>query len=337
MIASVDPKSGRLALVRNPHFRVWSADARPDGYADEIRFRLSEDTEARFAVVEEGTADWAQGFVPGEQRKALLTRHAGGLHSDPSPLSVWLFLNTRQPPFNDPRVRRALNYATDRKRLTELVGGPAFARPTCQILPPGVPGFRPYCPYTLNPNPAGTWTAPDLARAKALVVESGTRRMRVGVVSFQEVVALQTARYFVALLGELGYRSSLRKVLPGFPEYLDYVGDPRNRAQSGQAGWLAATLTASDFFLSSFSCSAANLSQFCDREIEAQVGQAATAQTLDPARANALWAAVDRALVDRAAVVPIGNPRRLVLVSERVGNYQNHPLWGTLLDQLWVE
>ena len=28
-----------IRLVRNSHFRVWSSDVRPDGYADEIRFR----------------------------------------------------------------------------------------------------------------------------------------------------------------------------------------------------------------------------------------------------------------------------------------------------------
>jgi len=28
--------------------------------------------------------------------------------------------------------------------------------------------------------------------------------------------------------------------------------------------------------------------------------------------------------------------RAVALVSPRVGNYQYHPLWFTLLDQLWV-
>jgi hypothetical protein len=31
------------------------------------------------------------------------------------------------------------------------------------------------------------------------------------------------------------------------------------------------------------------------------------------------------------------NPRNAALVSKRVGNYQSHPLLGTLLDQLWVK
>ncbi|MBD0328918.1 MAG: hypothetical protein ICV64_02290 [Thermoleophilia bacterium] len=46
---------------------------------------------------------------------------------------------------------------------------------------------------------------------------------------------------------------------------------------------------------------------------------------------------MDRALVDRAPVVPVSSVRNRVFVSERVGNVQAHPLWGTLLDQLWVK
>jgi hypothetical protein len=34
--------------------------------------------------------------------------------------------------------------------------------------------------------------------------------------------------------------------------------------------------------------------------------------------------------------VPMYNLRGVVLVSERVGNFQFHPVWFTLLDQLWV-
>ena len=37
------------------------------------------------------------------------------------------------------------------------------------------------------------------------------------------------------------------------------------------------------------------------------------------------------------AVAPLTNPVFVDFVSERVGNYQHHPLWGILLDQLWVQ
>ena len=35
--------------------------------------------------------------------------------------------------------------------------------PSCQVLPPGFPGYKPYCPYTKNPG--AKWSAPDLAKA----------------------------------------------------------------------------------------------------------------------------------------------------------------------------
>jgi hypothetical protein len=36
-------------------------------------------------------------------------------------------------------------------------------------------------------------------------------------------------------------------------------------------------------------------------------------------------------------MVPTYNRQNVDLVSERVGNYQYHPQWGPLLDQLWVK
>jgi peptide/nickel transport system substrate-binding protein len=89
-----------------------------------------------------------------------------------------MLMNVRSPPFEDERARQALNYAVDRREVAELAGGAEVARPTCQVLPPGFPGYRPRCRYTVNPNPAGTWTAPDLAMAKRLIRESGREDRR---------------------------------------------------------------------------------------------------------------------------------------------------------------
>jgi YVTN family beta-propeller protein len=344
-VASADfRRGGSVRLVRNPYFRVWSADARPDGYPDEIRFLREH--EGGLAEVERGDADFgAFGALPGELLKDLLTKYGGRLHDETVPVTFWVFLNTRVPPFDDVRVRRALNFAIDRGEIVALAGGAPFAAPTCQILPPVFPGYRPYCPYTLGPNAAGTWIDPDLARAKALVADSGTRGMRVEFVvpGCCNPLTPKIARYFVGVLRELGYRSSLR-IIPDFSDYLGYVADSRHEAQIGHAGWIGEKLAPSDFFQRLFSCASflphdpanVNFSEFCDREIDATMNRAAAAQTTDPARANELWAEIDHALVHRAVVVPTISPRYSVFVSDRVGNYQSHPLWGTLLDQLWV-
>jgi YVTN family beta-propeller protein len=342
-VESLEPRR-ELRLVRNPYFRVWSADARPDGYPDEIRFHLSKDIEAQVAAVEEGRADVLL-RPPVERLQGLLTSYPGRLHSDAVPWTDYMFLSTRVPPFDDLRVRQALNYAVDRERIVELLGGPLAAQPTCQLLPPAVPGYAPYCPYTLDRNPGGTWTAPDPTRARELVEVSGTKGMRVEVFAYEQFGRIETGRYVVSLLRRLGYRSSLRVIPELVPDYLGHVGQSRNRAQIGTFGWYADSASAALFLRDLFSCASfqpesasnLNLSRFCDPAIDATMARAVDLQSSDPVRANALWAEADRALVDQAAAVPLVNQHVVGFVSERVGNYQLHPQWLTLLDQLWVK
>jgi peptide/nickel transport system substrate-binding protein len=339
-VASFHP-AREIRLVRNKRFRVWSADARPDGYPAEISFRLTTDAAARLRTVETGAVDWVTLVDPAftaAQRRGVLTRFADRLHSDATPGTFWAFLNTRVPPFDDVRVRRALNYAIDRRELVHSTGGTAAA--TCQILPPSFPGYRPYCPYTREPSPAGTWNAPDLSKARLLVRASGTAGMRVEMVSRGGDSPPSIPR-IVSLLRKLGYRVSVRTAQGDF---VGYIADSRNRAQIASAGWIADSLASSNF-LQLFTCTSyvprspqnLNLSEYCNQRLDSKIKKAAALQVSDPARANELSAEADRVLVDQAVALPWGNPPNRVLVSERVGNYQSHPLWGTLLDQLWVK
>jgi YVTN family beta-propeller protein len=332
-----------IRLVRNRFFRVWSADARPDGYPDEIRFDLSNAQTASLAAVEKGAADWISVLpLAPEQQRGVLTRYADRIRKDPSPGTYWDFLNTRVPPFDDVRVRRALNFAIDRRSVPSWRG--LTARPTCQILPPVFPGYRPYCPYTRNPNPAGTWSAPDLTKARALIKASRTTGMRVEVITHNEPSPLLASRRLVSLLDQLGYRSSLR-VFPKFPADVEYAADSRHRAQIGVTGWGADTLAASNFFQPLFTCASfipkspanLNLFEYCNPKLDAEMKHAVALEVSDPGRANEVWATIDRAIVDQAVAVPVTNSLNPVLLSERVGNYQDHPLWGTLFDQLWVK
>jgi peptide/nickel transport system substrate-binding protein len=111
-----------------------------------------------------------------------------------------------------------------------------------------MPGYRPYCPYTILPSPAGAWTAPDLTTALRLVRDSGTRGDRVTVLYSNEGTGFPsqaTARYLVSVLDELGYRTSLRMTNP-IP-YWSMLGDSRDRVQAGFFSWYQDYPTPSDF------------------------------------------------------------------------------------------
>lgn len=342
-VAAFSPTRG-VRLVRNPRFRSWSAEARPDGFPDAITVAFSQDTAAQVAAVEHGRADAivaagvSSGQLPLAEDRALALTDASHVYTAPAPTISYLFVNVRERPFDDPRVRRALNYAIDRRRIVELAGGSGLASLSCQVIPPGLPGYAPACPYTRRPTPAGTWSAPDIARAQRLVAASGSRGARVKVWGFAGRY-VPVVRYAGEVLRRLGYRVRVR-VVPDPARYFVYVNDSRHHAQAGFTGWIADYLTPASFF-DPFTCSHLvrnstdnnNTSQFCDHAVDAGYDAGLGARGTE---ANAHWAALDRRVLAAAPAVPLFNRRTLLLVSDRVGNAQTHQELGPLLDQFWV-
>jgi hypothetical protein len=76
----------------------------------------------------------------------------------------------------------AVREAASCLRLRLLTGIPIYhARPACQVVPPQMPGYSPYCPYATHPLANGARKGPNLAAARRLIAVSGTRGMRVRV------------------------------------------------------------------------------------------------------------------------------------------------------------
>jgi YVTN family beta-propeller protein len=335
--ASFDPKRG-FRLRRNPWFHEWSPAAQPSGFPDTIveRFQTSPDVDAVLA----GHADIADVVRPSAPALAALRReHASQVAINPWDLTWFLALNTRRAPFDDVRVRRALNYAIDRRRLTDLTLGRGLGRLTCQVLPPGLDGFRRYCPFTAHPRRGGAWTAPNLERARALVRASHTEGRRVTVwiprwIGFDAAAG----RYVVSVLQKLGYRASYRFAADPYP-HADKLG-----LQIGFYGWISDFATPAGFIPPGLGCASykpgnpqnQNLAAFCDPAIDREIAAARALRASDPAAASRMWTHIDRELTDRAPWVPFANGVILSVRSKRVGNYQYSPQWLTLLDQLWV-
>jgi peptide/nickel transport system substrate-binding protein len=333
MIQEFVPR-GTVVLVRNPHFREWSRAAQPDGYPDRIEW-----TPSGVDAVLAGRADYSGHWRPpdGDRGDQLTTRYASQAHLYPFLGQFAMYLNTRVPPFDDPRVRRALSYAVDRRAVQDLYPGPAQI--TCQYLPPNFPGYQPNCPYTLNPSPARAWTAPDRAAATRLIKASGTSGMRVTVWSNSEFATV--SRYFVKLLDSLGYHAQLRTIADG-EKFYRFVADSRNKAQLA-AYWFQGAPSPADL-TTPLRCRSfvpnsgdnLNTAQYCSPKLEARIERALRLQATDPAKAGPAWAAVDRQIMDDAPAISLLVPQGIDLVSTRIGNYQHNPVLGAVLSQLWV-
>ena len=122
--------------------------------------------------------------------------------------------------------------------------------------------------------------------------------------------------------------------------FFKIASDPRNRAQVISGGWNAGYPAAAELITQApqlpWPARRAERGQVCDPAVDRRIARAQSLQIADPRRADALWAKIDRELVDRAVTVSLVTPNATDFVSKRVGNYQFHPLWGLLIDQLWV-
>lgn len=319
-IAEYSPSS-RLRLERNPWFRQWSADAQPDGYPDRIEYAFGLEDEAEVTQVENEQADWMFETPPLDRLGELGASYAGRVHINPA-LALWFMpMNLHEPPFDDPRARRAVNLAIDRQSVVKLFGGPRLAVPSCQILPPGLPGHVPYCPYPHDP-----------AQARALVAESGTAGMAVTLVIDTSTVQRTLGAYLQGVLRQIGYDAKLRVLSANLQS--SYLQNTANHVQVSLTTWYADYPATSDFLPTLFGCAAfhpgsdssVNFSGLCDPALDARMAAAAPD-----------WPAIDRSVTDIAAFAVLFNPRYIDVTSSRVGNFFYHEQYHWLLAQSWLQ
>ncbi|MEJ1974656.1 MAG: ABC transporter substrate-binding protein [Acetobacteraceae bacterium] len=323
-IAAYDP-TRRLRLERNPAFHVWNADAQPPGNPDAIEYSFGLEDEAEVTQVENNQADWAFETPPLDRLGELGADYAERVHTSPA-LAIWfLAMNLHEPPFDDPRVRRAVNLAVDRDAVVKLFGGPRLGVPSCQILPPGMPGYAPYCPFAHDP-----------AAARALVAASGTAGQTVTLVIDTSAVQRALGTYLLGVLRGLGYDARLR-VLSGSLQFT-YIQNSANHVQISLTPWYADYPAPSDFLMTLFGCAAyhpgsdssVNFSGFCDPALDARMQAAEDGGDL------AAWAAIDRAVTDQSAVAVLFNPRYIDVTSSRVQHFFYHAQYHWLLAQSWL-
>jgi YVTN family beta-propeller protein len=158
-IASHVPNQ-RIVLERNPNYH----GPRPHRL-DRIVYTIGVAPSKSVRGVEQGSVDYVAGLLPNEDDARLAARYGPASAAarsgrqryfvNPRLALGFLALNTQRPLFASPRMRRAVNYALDRRALAaqgSLVDGPgAFTTmPTDQYLPSTMPGFHRTSVYPLD-------------------------------------------------------------------------------------------------------------------------------------------------------------------------------------------
>lgn len=322
----------RIVLERNPNWDTETDDAR-GAYADEVEIRLGFDPNIAVKKIQDGDFTIAWDASPTE---ALLEQTvtdpdlSSHLARGPSGCMRYIFLNTRLEPFNDLKVRQAVNYAIDRENIKRLQGGVASTGPIAtSILPPGIPGHLDAEEF--NPFPSEN-LAGDMAKAKELMAEAGYAN---GYDKEIFVVGSSTPphdKYFESIradLEELGF-SNIRSQLPEFPNhYTQFYGIPAKDVHIGtSAGWCKDWADAITFFdpllhgENILESGNSNYSEVDDPQLNDLIDEAAA--TADPTERAAKWEEVNRYATEQAYWVPWSWDEDLLPFSEDAVNAFYH-------------
>jgi peptide/nickel transport system substrate-binding protein len=230
--------------------------------------------------------------------------------------------------------------------MQTFYGGPAAGSVLCQNVPAGLAGAEPFCPYSKGADfahPATEWKAPDLARAKQLVAESGTRGMHVTLVVPNRAVEVAMGTYLQNMLRTLGFDADVKPI--AFAIQFTYIQNTSNKVQISLSDWYADYAEPSNFLSALYGCenfhpgsdSSIDISGFCFKPFEDLAHQAALTSVTDKAAGAALWARADRMLLEQAPAAPLIQFKKIELVSKRLGNFYTVNLYHMLFSQVWVQ
>lgn len=311
--ASLDPDRAKMAwkLVGTGPYR-YEAHApeqsvtlvRNDGYwgakpaAPKITFLSVPEASTRLAMLETGQADVIVD-VPGVDVPRLKASRSVALIERPNTRLMHIGINVARPPFNDVRVRRALNLAVDREAIVEGVLA-GLGVPAKSIVAPSVFGYAPQAGLDYDPK-----------RAKALLAEAGFPN------GFSTTLWAPQGRYYMdrevsvavqAQLLAIGVRTDLRVI--DWSTYLTLLRKPKGENESAlyTLGWETGTNDIQyilDTVFNGRRIPPAGWNTMFYDSPEADTLAARTSAEVDPEKRRALAAETQARLVADAPWVPL--------------------------------
>ena len=302
----------RLVFEKNPDYFV-KGRPRIDGYTVEI----GQEPLVALLRLQKGEVDIAgDGIPPAKYLDMKKSKDFEGMIVDRQQLETsYVTLNTQIKPFDNVKVRQAVNMAINKERIVRIINGRAV--PANQVLPPLMAGYdKDYKGY-----------AYDVAKAKSLLAEAGLKDgFTTELYTSNTDPQPRIAQAIQQDLAAVGIKAELKALAN--PNVIA-AGGTQGQAPmvwSGGLGWIADFPDPSDFYGPILSCGSAvaggwNWSWYCNKDMEPRA-QAADALPL-PAKAterNAEWGKIFTEIQEKDAPwIPVFNERRVVAKSKRMG------------------
>lgn len=327
----------QLVLVRNTHWDPKS-DAVRKAYPDRIVVTMGlkgnqiDDRLIASSGTDASAVSWAQ-LRPESISKVLTKAEVKArLLAESSSCTEMVQMHTGRAPFDDPKVRQAVQYALDREAIVTAAGGPAVVDASTAVMP-GALFTGGKQPDTLKIPLSG-----DPEKAKRLLKEAG----KADGLSTRLTVSMNDKRIGEAVqesLGRAGIKVTIETVDPS--AFYDTIGDTKNRTDLVYTGWCPDYPSGSTFLPFVFDGrfikvkgNSGNHSLFKDEATMKRMDEIAAMS--DGAQANKAWQELDGQILAKAPVAPGASKRRTLLIGTNVAGAFGHTSWSGQLDYATV-
>jgi peptide/nickel transport system substrate-binding protein len=269
--------------------------------------------------------DWAD-VIPGSLLPQIHAK-AVGRFSDVNlgGSTYYVFLNSTVKPFSSQLAREAVVTGINQDAMNRLSSG--TLAPACYFLPPAVPG------HPTAPCPYGTPGTGDLAKAKALVKQSGMEGQPVTVWSETRAPRQQWMAYYTSFLNSIGFKAK-QKVLAD-ATYFTTIGELKLHPQTGFTDWNQDFANPIDFYLlldghAILPTDNENIGEVNDPKINNAIATLGKVPTTQISSVTAKWQAIDEYVAKKAYVGVFGYQQFPKFMSSRM-NYNAaifHSVYG---------
>lgn len=323
LTADPPPATGPYVITKSEPGRGWSYERNPqwakangdqiegvgDGHFDKVEIKVVRNDATQVNEIENDKTMWMQTLVPADQREKIVNKYEGTQFRVDHPINVYYFwMNNEKAPFDDVKVRQAVNYAIDPEALERIYAGSLTA--AHQILPAGMPGHE-----DLNLYPH------DMAKAKQVFKEANPADTEITVWTDNESPNSDAGAYYQDVLNELGFNAKLKTI--NADNYFTIIGNETTPdLDTGWSDWFEDYPNPNNFFqplLAGESIAPTNNTNFSRTDIK-ELNEKITRLAGEPLGPNqeAEYAEMDKAYMEEAVWAPYGSNTTSTFVDSEI-------------------